>query len=343
MATDNSIKESFETAARVTANPFNIGLQNANMPDAQTASPDVTNFTDQKFHVDAAQAAPAVAASGVQGPDIALNEQDIKTTQANYMQADADIKEIVVDAINEVMGPEQGGKFTEHIFPGGAPTKLQAGATMLDPTGVAGSIYSVLNAVAKQADRFGSQETLEVLDKVLNKLQEANNPSIQNAMNNENYFPPKEGYDFSGISAKELLDFLERKPEQDPIMRELQQSLDTIDGIKDNAAYNEEHKADFAEERFIQGDASALEDMQDHEAEAMEAYSSYAVEMTCDSLTMPCHMNYSDPQFAGVEEIKAALAIPESDRVAPSQDLEDALQRTADPLGRDGPGAMTAI
>ena len=53
----------------------------------------------------------------------------------------------------------------------------------------------------------------------------ANDKPLYIRFNNDNYFPPKEGYDFSKITPTQLLEFLQRKPEQDPIMQDLQRSL----------------------------------------------------------------------------------------------------------------------
>lgn len=326
-----------DTFSYSTDNPFYMGLSQSAAPAADTATPTVPDFTDQSFIADAAQATPEVAASGAQGPDVALSQQPERTMD-NYMQANAEIKSIVVNAMNEVLGPEEGDRFAEHVFSGGAPTKVQAAATMLDPTGVAGSIYSVLNAVAAQADRYGNQETLEILDRVLNQLQQSNNPQIQNALNNRNYFPAPEGYNFDGITAKELLDFLERNPHQDPIMRQLQQSLDTIDGIRENAAYNQEHAYEFAEIRYIEGDETALDDMEVHQAEALERYSAYAVEITCESMQAPGGVTCTDPQFASTPEIQAALA-GIGTQGNPSYDQEAALRQAADSFGLETAGA----
>ena len=310
---------------------------------------DVTAFTNENFSVDTISSADMSSAAGVQGPDIETNIGDINKAQSRYMQADQEIKANVVAAINEVMGPEEGKVFAAHLFPDAAPTKMQAAAVAVDPTGIAGSIYSVVNAVQEQNSRYGTQETREVMDRVLNQLQEAHNEQQQQTVFDTKppFKMPYEGYNFDDVSAKQLTDFCRRDITKDPVMQDLQDSKDNALAIQANEDYNEAHMGQDVEaarleaeissgnEEFIQtiADSSA-------EAESIEVYAAAAVDMVGSGLEFPPHVGVQgiDPEFATVHAISEANADAANNfGIGLSFNQEASLQRAAE-VAR--PGSM---
>lgn len=302
---------------------------------------DVTAFTDQNFKVDAISSVDASSAAGVQGPDVTTNIDDIQKAQDNYMQADQEIKANVMAVIEDVMGPEDGKAFSAHLFPDGAPTKMQAAAVVVDPTGIAGSIYSVVNAVQEQNARFGTQETREVMDKVLNQLQEAHNQEQQQTVFDTKppFKPPYDGYNFDDVNAKQLTDFCQRDVTQDPIMQTLEDSMDNAKAIKANEAYNEAHMGQDVEANRLAAEISSGNDDylqtisgSSAEAEAIEQYSSSAVDMVGEGLNLPPRVGAEgiDPEFASVNAVREANAEAENNNgIELSFNQEAALQRAA--------------
>jgi len=313
--------------------------------DTATTKPDhsavdVTAFTDQNFSVNTISSVDASSAAGVQGPDVTTNISDIQKAQDNYMQADQEIKANIVAAINEVMGPEDGQTFAAHLFPDAAPTKMQAVAVAADPSGIAGSIYSVVNAVQEQNSRFGTQETREVMDKVLNQLQEAHNEQQQQSVFDTKppFQLPYEGYNFDNVNAQQLIDFSRRDPTQDAVYQGLQDSMDNALAIQENEDINEAHmgqnidaarlEAEIGNDEYIQTVAESSA-----EAESIELYAAAAVEMVGSGLELPPRMGADgiDPEFASVQAISVANAEAiENLGIGLSFNQEAALQRAAE-------------
>lgn len=312
---------------------------------------DVTAFTDQNFKVDAISSVDASSAAGVQGPDVATNLDDIQRAQDNYLQADQEIKANVMAAIEDVMGPEEGKAFSAHLFPDAAPTKMQAAAVMVDPTGIAGSIYSVVNAVQEQNARYGTQETREVMDKVLNQLQEAHNQEQQQTVFDTKpaFKPPYEGYNFDNVNTQQLIDFCQRDVTQDPIMQSLEDSMNNAKAIEANADYNEAHMGENVEAGRLAAEISSGNDEylqtiseSSAEAEVIEQYSASAVDMVGEGLSLPPRVGAKgiDPEFASVHAVNEANAEAANNYGAElSYNQEENLQRAVEAL-RPPPSMM---
>jgi len=322
--------------------------------DAATTKPDhsavdVTAFTDQNFSVNAISSVDASSAAGVQGPDVATNISDIQKAQSNYMQADQEIKANIVAAINEVLGPEEGQAFAAHLFPDAAPTKLQAVAVAADPTGIAGSIYSVVNAVQEQNSRYGTQETREIMDRVLNQLQEAHNEQQQQSVFDTKppFQLPYEGYNFDNVNAQQLIDFSRRDPTQDAVYQGLQDSMDNALAIQENQAINEAHMGQDIDAARLEAEIASGNDEYiqtvaetSAEAESIELYAAAAVEMVGSGLELPPRVGVQgiDPEFASVQAINEANAEAANNfGIELSFNQEASLQRAAD-MSR--PGSM---
>lgn len=317
-----------------------------NKPDHSAV--DVTAFTNESFSVDTISGVDMSSAAGVQGPDIKTNIADIEKAQDRYMQADQEIKANIVAAIEEVMGPEGGKEFAAHLFPDAAPTKMQAAAVVVDPTGIAGSIYSVVNAVQEQNSRFGTQETREVMDKVLNQLQEAHNQEQQQTVfdTKPSFKLPYEGYNFEDVNAQQLTDFCQRDVTQDPVMQSLEDSMDNARAIEANQDYNEAHmgqdvEAARLETEISSGNEQYLQTIAETpaDAEAMEQYSCAAVDMVCDGLQLPPRLGAEgiNPEFASVHAINEENAKAENNKgIELSFNQEAALQRAADAISPSG-------
>ena len=350
LAADFGSVASVVSGADVTRDYNDFGIFNdATVTKPDHSAVDVTSFTNQSFKVDTISSVDASSAAGVQGPDVTTNIADIQKAQNNYMQADQEIKANVVAAINEVMGPEDGKSFSAHLFPDAAPTKMQAVAVSLDPSGIAGSIYSVVNAVQEQNSRFGTQETQAIMDKVLNQLQEAHNQQQQQTVFDTKppFKPPYDGYNFDNVNAQQLTDFCCRDVAQDPVMQDLQDSMDNALAIEANQDYNEAHmgqdvEAARLEQEITAGNHDYLQTIAETsaEAESMEVYAAAAVDMVGAGLSQPPHVGVQgiSPEFASVHAISEANAEAANNfGIELSFNQEASLQRAAE---TSRPGTM---
>ncbi|MAE50681.1 MAG: hypothetical protein CMH27_02610 [Micavibrio sp.] len=331
-------------------NDFSVFDQNMGGEKSVHTQLNVTDFTKTNFSHNAISKMDASSAADVQGPDVNTDPGEAMRVQSNYMQADTEIKANIEAAVTEVLGPEQGKEFIGQIFPAAGATKVQAAATMVDPTGIAGSIYSVVSAVQEQNARFGTEETRQILDQALNQLQEASKQEQMRTVFDTT--PPFElpypEYNFDAVqNGNQLLQFCQRDVSQDPVMQQTQASIDNAKANEAQINYNEAHMGENATASRVEAELSAgneefmktIAGGDSLTAENMETYASAAVDMVGDGLKYPPRMDFEglDIEFASAQAIMAENAAREANEFKLSFNQEAALERAA---GLNRPSSM---
>lgn len=212
---------------------------------------DVTDFAGKKFHVEMPSNLPVTS---VQGPSVDSRvdfdgmRAGVANVRQDYMNTDAMIKNVVVEAARQVMGKEAGDHLMGQLLPKGSPTHLQAAATMI-PTGSTIALYSVLNTLNDERKATPRGEMLVQMEKVLSCIQDDSHKQAHGGIDEGQSqqsplkIPPE--LDFSGVTPEEMMAFIERPVEKDRVMRETEQALDAIDHFKKHQDYAEEHDAEF--------------------------------------------------------------------------------------------------
>jgi hypothetical protein len=257
-------KSGFDSFARNATNNF-LGSNSpfetrAQAGAAQTVDqPDVTAFSKKNFHIDAVKP-ENLQTAGKTGAAVSTDPQSLGQQAQNvaqsYMETDRLIKATVIEAMKEAVGEGAAMQVAGQLGDGGI-THAQAAATVVDPTGVAGSVYAVLSAIRDEMKSLPPGKVEEVMALTLDKLR-ASAEDIQQGRKPEIDIP--DGLDFSKVDAKGLVDFFDRNPEDDPVIQQARAIETALDAVQDNKDYvdENEHRAGDPAEKWI--DALANDD-----------------------------------------------------------------------------------
>ncbi|MFN3700633.1 MAG: hypothetical protein ACK4VI_03820 [Alphaproteobacteria bacterium] len=317
--------------------------------DAQPAQHvDVTNFMpNTTFHVPVVSAAEtaSVQAATIDTANIGQMRGQVAAVKQDYLDKNATITNYVHDVARATLGHEAGDQLMGQLAPSGGPTHKQAAVTMIDPTGVAGALWSAHNSMQAQNSRMLPDEVKEALDKVLSAIQEASHEqSAQLDQSAPQIPPPPPGVDFSNINAAQLEAFLTRNVAQDPVMQHVEEAeiaLDTLEKNEGIAIENDDQviTADKIEASIEAGDTGRLAELAGGtaQAEAIEGCSAYGAMTFSESLSelpkLECpSLGKIMPSVAEVQ-----LAAQASDTAASSLNQEGALVRMAAAAHPSGP------
>lgn len=221
--------------------------------------PDVTTFSKENFHIDAVKP-ENLQTAGKTGAAVSANPQSLVQQAQNvahsYMETDRLIKATALEAMKEAVGEGAAMQASGQLGDGGI-THAQAAATVMDPTGVAGSVYAVLSAIRDEMKSLPPGKVEEVMALTLDKLR-ASTEDIQQGRKPEIDIP--DGLDFSKVDAKGLVAFFDRNPENDPVIQHVREIENAMNEVQDNQDFIEEneHRTGDPAEKWI--DALANED-----------------------------------------------------------------------------------
>ncbi len=211
------------SAAEASAGP-QIALTDI-MPNTNFHVPDVTPQNDINPDLKVTQTPQ----------DTARHRQDVGAVESEYLKQNQIAMNVIAETMQEV-DPKNGAAVFKAIFPQAEATKSQAVATAADPTGIMGSVAAVINAIRSESKRPDDSKINAVLEQTLAKLHEE---SVQAQQAGYTAYGPKTNFNFDKIQTpKQLLDFIQRDPKQDPVMREVADAYDAIDDMdKDRGVY----------------------------------------------------------------------------------------------------------
>ncbi|MCB1562535.1 MAG: hypothetical protein KDJ75_03085 [Alphaproteobacteria bacterium] len=253
----------FDSFARNATNSFlgsNSPFETRAQADAPKTvdQPDVTTFSKENFHIDAVKP-ENLQTAGKPGAVVNADPQSLvqqaQDVAHSYMETDRLIKATAIEAMKEAVGEGAAMQVAGQLGDGGV-THAQAAATVLDPTGVAGSVYAVLSAIRDEMKAFPPGKVEEVMALTLDKLR-ASAEDIKQGRKPEIDIP--DGLDFSKVDAKGLVEFFDRDIEKDPVIQQVREIETAMNEVQDNQDFIEEneHSGDPAE-KWI--DALANED-----------------------------------------------------------------------------------
>lgn len=223
---------------------------------------DVTDFSSNKtFHV------PNVKTempSGTQS--IESVRQDVAAVEQDYVQQDQLVKQTFFDAMKQTVGAEMTAQIAYQLMPGDGVTKMNAITTMLDPTGVAGSIYAVLDTIHAENKRVPNDVLNAAIEKTMSALRQAGSPSsIIDGDTSAPKISIPEGLDFEDVSAQAMREFIERDVSQDQVMQDVQVAYATLDELDEELAFDrtqeEQAFAMLNDDAFVVGSFLADESM----------------------------------------------------------------------------------
>jgi hypothetical protein len=309
-----------------------MAAQPAQQCDVTTVMPNTT------FHVPVVSAAEtaSVQAATIDKANTQEMRGNVAAVKQDYLDKNAAITNYVHDVARATLGREMDDQLMGQLVPSGGPTHKQAAVTMIDPTGVAGALWSAHNSMQAQNSRMLPDEVKEALDKVLSAIQEASHEqSAQLGQPAPQIPPPPPSVDFSNINAAQLEAFLTRNVANDKVLQACEKAeiaLDKIEMQEGIANKNDDQvitagklaasiKADDGQRLVALAGGEA-------EAEAVQAYSAYAIEITSSGLTEPPAVEgFTVMPMSSVAEVK--LAAQANGAVPPSFDQEAALVRLA--------------
>jgi len=306
---------------------------------------DVTDIAVNKtFHVEMPKNLSVTSVQGANvdsGVDFDKMRADVEDVRADYLQTDAQIKDVVTEAAHQVMGKEAGDNLMGQLLPKGGPTHGQAAATMMDPSGTAGALWSAFNSIQSERNATPPAEMLAQMDKILSHIQEASHQQSGGRMDMGGKEPlkvPKE-FDFSSITAEELMDFMKREVDNDPVMQQTQEALDALDYFESNQEYAIEHDDEVVtvakiETALQNNDGERLAELVGgkQEAEIVEtAHNAFGVALVAENIKhMPrieLDRNH-EQQLKTAEDLRIALE-QRTATMAPAFDREAELRKTA--------------
>ncbi|MEZ5918399.1 MAG: hypothetical protein R3D66_00225 [Alphaproteobacteria bacterium] len=225
-----------------------------------TSQPNVTDIAPkQNFHINTVNA-ETLQTAGKSGAAITADPQSLvqqaQDVAHSYMETDRLIKATAIEAMKEAVGEGAAMQVAGQLGDGGV-THAQAAATVLDPTGVAGSVYAVLSAIRDEMKAFPPGKVEEVMALTLDKLR-TSAEDIKQGRKPEIDIP--DGLDFSKVDAKGLAAFFDRNPENDPVIQQVREIETAMNEVQDNQDFIEEneHRTGDPAEKWI--DALANED-----------------------------------------------------------------------------------
>lgn len=200
------------------------------------------------FHVAKVNPADKINASGnvnnVQVTNTSVEvKNDVNAVEAAYKEANNQAMNAIGDAMKQAVGAERADAVMTHLRPRGAEGAFAEGMRpMVDlHTGMAGSLYEMMNAVQRHSD---NAEVNEVLTKTLKQLHEISEKQHSDfAADNKK---PQPAFDFREIKTpQQLQNFIQRDITKDPVM---QQIADARVGVEE-LEQNEELAAEVVQQR----------------------------------------------------------------------------------------------
>lgn len=197
-------------------------------------TPTVVDFTKNKnFHLPDIKPANKTSSAKVnaQETNTAETRQEVSTVKQDYMKTNDLIASTMVEGMKHVAGADTAHKIGAQLIFSGGSTKTQAAITIADPSGTAGSIYTILSTLRDENKNVPPAEISRILDETATVLREA---SEAVAKGEKPAIPIPEGLDFADVTGAEMRAFLERDPMKDPIMQDAQKIEIALDDIDEN-------------------------------------------------------------------------------------------------------------
>lgn len=202
-----------------------------------SAAPGVDNtvtltnlLPNQTFHFDKPT---AVNNLNMQGPEVEnvsteAGRSNVMAVQQDYQSLNQQVMGMFQDAMVDALGHEAGSKLAGQIFPTDGPGKGQAVLTMVDPTGIGGSLYYAKGQIEAEMDRIGNADVLMQLSETIGAIQAAYDTHESGGQPPFTIVPE---LDPTALTPENMLAFIQRDVSQDPIMRETNEALATYDKI----------------------------------------------------------------------------------------------------------------
>lgn len=227
--------------AQTTSNAFNA-FRSTPEPDNSANPVDVTNFTDKDFHVDAAPVQmDSVAMAGAEATDVSAQQASLDAVETDYMNTnDLITNTIFAQAMMEVHGRADGAQMMGQLLPDGGVTKIQAAVSMVDPTGVVGSVWATIDAVYSENKNVAPGALQEAVSATLDKLQAQEQYQKMTAEEQAMAGPPPlditipQGISFEGVNAQQMLGFLQRDVDNDRVMQDIALARTALDDVEQN-------------------------------------------------------------------------------------------------------------
>lgn len=238
MAFDGSLSKAFSTTNVMDAWTSSVPTTPDSSDQIRTNAVNlVADVSGKNFHLPAQAAPPkdAVFKVGAEATNVDQMKAQNQAVQADYMATDALIKNTVIETMKEVAGPEAAAQVYGKLMPGSGPGMFAAAVTVADPTGMVGSLYSVLSAAYSEAKGPNDAKINEVIDKTLNRLREASEAAAQGDMERAQKLAPlPPGHDYSDVKWEELRMFMQRNPLNDPIMKQARDQQAALEAVENN-------------------------------------------------------------------------------------------------------------
>jgi hypothetical protein len=316
------LKGSFSSANPAdTSNLFYMGLSES-PNQAQSISATTLTVNDfcanQTFHLNSVEIPKASVQSAVT-PDFDSSgcRQDIQAVRADYENTHESIINYVTEVAKQSFGAAEGNDLMGQILPSGGPTHKQAAFALADPTGTLGAVAAIAGSVQQEMSASSNPEVIAKLDEMLSNIRAASSPENNMSFDDGSapLPPPPEGMNCDNITGTQLLEYMSTPLENHPIMQQCAEMEVALDAYDNDCAYVQENghqvvTADKLAQEISEGDVAAITEMTGDAAlaEDVVSYSSYAVEITCESMQTPGGLNFTDPAFATSHELSVALA-----------------------------------
>ncbi len=187
------------------------------------ATPDVTKISNTNFHLPNVNTSSSqtVTAAGANITNTQNDKYQLDGTTYAYEKKDAQIKDVVGKTMKQEFGAGPTAKATAQLMPGSGVSKASVAGLLVDPTGL-GDIYYFLSQIYAESKRMPNAKVNEMVNDTLVRLRQASQVAMHGDMNEARKLVPQD-MNFDDINWTELKDFLERNPENDPIMRQAQE------------------------------------------------------------------------------------------------------------------------
>lgn len=196
---------------------YSAGFDLSGTNAAPTKPIKTADISDEPLNVDAG-AINTVQAGGA-APGASVNYQ---ATQDQAAAVEASVNEThqqvssALEAGLKATNPEIAGQIMNQVSPNCGPSKAGAAATMCDPSGIAGSLATIMNEIYAYAKHVGDQD---ILDAAIEAVQYV-------AQSEE--FAPEIREAFIEFEPQQILDYVQTPPELDPAVQEARQKAHLV-------------------------------------------------------------------------------------------------------------------
>ncbi len=232
---DYSSKQGMNAMFTQSSTPvFNSATTSTNFPGMKTEPEpndrlDVTHFTSQNFRVAQPNAVPDFDPNkpAIEKPkDPTAQREANAAVKADYQQADLEIKDQILEAIDNV-DPDVGASVRAAMPSSGGSSAMQVVSAVADQaTGMktAGDMYAVINAIYSQnknnKGNIAGDHAKQVLEQAFTGLQKAHQAEVAKYKSGASSAPPK--YDMSAMKTPEqMLGYLTRNVEGDTVLKNI--------------------------------------------------------------------------------------------------------------------------